>query len=72
MSHGYAITARALDANSPRPARLIPLPPHLKRKIAAIERHGVIWARRLSPTADCSVSAIPGVAKVGRQLYKKG
>jgi hypothetical protein len=47
MSHVYAITARALDADSPSPARLIPLPPHLKRKIAAIDRYGVIQTRQL-------------------------
>jgi hypothetical protein len=44
MSHGYAITARALDANSPR-SSFEPLPPRLQRKIAAIECHRVIWTR---------------------------
>jgi hypothetical protein len=47
MSHGYAITARTLDANSPR-SFFETLLPRLQRKIDVIERDGVIWTRRLT------------------------
>jgi hypothetical protein len=48
MSRGYAITARALDANSPR-SSFETLLPCLQRKIDVIERDGVIWTGRRGP-----------------------
>ena len=51
MSNGSLATSHALDADSPRPAPVLsPPPPRVSRKIAAIERHGVIWMRRLTRT----------------------
>jgi hypothetical protein len=68
MSHGYAITARALDANSPR-SSFEPLPPRLQRKIAVIERYGVIWTRGLRLAADlpCLGAELPGCPSSARR-----
>lgn len=52
MSNSSLPTSYALDANSPRPVPVDPLPPRAERKITATERYGVIWTRRLRLSAD--------------------
>ena len=71
MSNNSLATSHSFDPNSARPAPVAPLPPHVDRKIAAIERYGVIWARRLSPTADLLCFGDPRGSESGATTLQK-